>query len=95
MYKRGCYCTDTHKQFTKFTNEAMWSMAYSFHWVRKSRDEKNRPHSESDESITSSTQLKTHSFSWLNQLFKPQINNNEQEYIQSNKFDFELLHSFL
>ncbi len=75
----------------------MSSIVYSFHWVRKSLDEKKRRHSELDESkpTTDLTQTKPSS-SWLNQLFKHQTdNNNEQEYIHSNNFEFKFRHSIL
>jgi hypothetical protein len=72
----------------------MASIPYVFHWVQRSIDEKKQRQLEleSHESIpTTSTELKPHSFSWFNQLFAPQINN-QHEYPQ---FDFEFLHGIL
>jgi hypothetical protein len=75
----------------------MSSIVYSFHWVRRSFDEKKQRQSELDESTsaTNSIQLENTSFLWLKQLFKPQINNHQEEYPYSNNFEFKFLHSIL
>ncbi len=75
----------------------MSTITYSFHWVRRSIDEKKRRNSESAESIpttstASSIQTKTNSSLWFHKLFEP---HQQQEYPYSNNFDFQFLHSIL
>jgi hypothetical protein len=77
----------------------MSSINYSFHWVRQSLDKakqkQQQDHLESHES-TSATNIsmksKYFSLTWLDQLFKRDLINQEHEYPQ---FDFEFLHSIL
>ncbi len=75
----------------------MSTIIYSFHWVRRSIDERKQRNSESAESIptTSTSSSITNSSSWFSKLFELQINNQQQEYPYSNNFDFKFLHSIL
>ena len=68
----------------------MSSIPYSFHWVRKSLDEKKQQHhGESRETISTIKHP-----SWFKQFLSIKTNNNNQSN-ESSRFDFEFLHSIL
>jgi len=73
----------------------MSTIVYSFHWVRRSIDERKQRNSESAESIPTTSSSITNSSSWFSKLFEPQINDQKLEYPYSNNFDFKFLHSIL